>query len=519
MTTTDLSQATPVGSVREQARAAQLPPLAAAIKRRSPPAFSLSMRLAAIYGLLVAATVLVVAGVALMIARAHLERGLEQQLRNTAQSFQRGPGERAQRLDELATEMRRWLSEHPLPLGQMAAVRLADGRVLTSAGGLDLFEVSRPRALLTASSVRWWNLEGSEGDVRGLTVPIRARDQRLGTLVLLAYQRPVSRTLHALLTGIAAASAAGLAFALLLGIVIVRRSLRPLRRMAAEVSAIEATGDLSQRVGLCGHTDEVGRLARAFDRMLTKLEGVLQTQRRFLADASHELRTPLTVARGQLELVADQLDPACAALALATGELDRMARIVDDLLLLARLDEGLQLRCQPVEVELVVREALLRGLLLAPREVRVCSEPNLHAHADPERLLQVLTNLVTNAIRHTDERGCIALRCERQGDDAVVQVHDNGCGIPAAELPHVFERFYRGAKERAAAPEGTGLGLAIATSLVAAMQGTIEARSTPALGTTFTIRLPKAASANAPAGRPGHETAEVRGASGLGMPA
>ena len=502
MTTTDLSQATPVVSVREQARAARLRPLAAAIKRRSPPAFSLSMKLAAVYGLLVAATVLVVAGVALAIARTHLERGLEQQLRNTAQSFQHGPGERAQRLDGLALETRRWLGEHPLPLGQMAAVRLADGRVLTSAGGLDLFDVSRPQPLLMASRVRWWNLEGSEGDVRGLTVPILARGQRLGTLVLLAYQRPVSRTLHALLTGIAAASAIGLAFALLLGIVIVRRNLRPLRTVAAEVAAIETTGDLSRRIGLRGQNDEVGRLARAFDRMLAKLEGVFQTQRRFLADASHELRTPLTVARGQLELVADQLGPARAPLTIATSELDRMANIVDELLLLARLDEGLKLRCQPVEVELNVREALLRALLLVPREVRVHSEPDLYAFADPERLLQVLTNLVMNAVTHTDERGGIALMCEQQGGDAVIRVHDNGCGIPAAELPRVFERFYRGARERAEAPEGSGLGLAIAKSLVVAMNGTIEARSAPGLGTTFTIRLPVAARAAARAQRP-----------------
>jgi signal transduction histidine kinase len=309
---------------------------------------------------------------------------------------------------------------------------------------------------------------------------------------LLAYQRPVARTLHALLSGIAAASAIGLAFALLLGILVVRRSLRPLSTMAAAVAAIEATGDLSRRVGLRGRNDEVGRLARTFDRMLAKLEDTFQRQRRFLADASHELRTPLTVARGQLELVANQLEPGTGAapLSVATEELDRMAHIVDDLLLLARLDEGLQLRREPVEVELVLREALLRALLLARRETRVQTEPDLYVLADSERLLQVLTNLVTNAITHTDEHGYLVLAAERHGDQAVIRVCDDGCGIPPDELPRVFERFYRGARERAAAPEGSGLGLAIAHSLLTAMNGTIEACSAPARGTTFTIRLP-----------------------------
>src|SRR5205823_5980359 len=148
------------------------------------------------------------------------------------------------------------------------------------------------------------------------------------------------------------------------------------------------------------------------------------------------------------------------SVALATDELDRMARIVDDLLLLAHLDEGMQLRREAVEVELVLREALLRAMLLAPRDVRVESEPCLHALADPERLLQVLTNLISNAVKHTGEHGRIVLASRQEGDQAVLRVSDDGCGIPPAELPHVFERFYRGATERAIAPDGSGLGLA-----------------------------------------------------------
>jgi signal transduction histidine kinase len=140
----------------------------------------------------------------------------------------------------------------------------------------------------------------------------------------------------------------------------------------------------------------------------------------------------------------------------------------------------------------------LRGLFLAPRETRVEVVPGLYALADPDRLLHVITNLVTNAITHMREHGCITLTAERQGDHALIRLGDDGCGIPADELPRIFERLYRGAEERAATREGSGLGPAIASSLVAAMDGTIEVRSAPAEGTTFSIQVPLARMRDAP---------------------
>jgi two-component system, OmpR family, sensor kinase len=431
--------------------------------------------------------------VTLVIARSHLERTLDSELRGSAQSFRRGPATGARDVVTLRKATRRWLAERPLPEGQMAAIRLSDGGVLTSVGGLDLFEIRTPQKLLAAREARWWRLEGSDGPVRGLTVPIVRGDRQLGTLVLLAYEEPVYDTLSALLSGIALASAIGLGLALLIGILAVRRSLRPLTRMTAEVATIQATGDLSRRVSLGDDTDEVARLANAFDRMLAKLEESFEAQRRFLTDASHELRTPLTVVRGQLELLADELDAAAdGTFSVATNELDRMARIIDDLLLLARLDEGMELRREAVEVELVLREALLRAMLTTPRDVGVEAEPGVYALADAERLLQVVTNLVTNAVHHSDETGRIVLAAQRRNGYVQVKVADSGPGIPPGDRPHVFERFYRGAKERASAPEGSGLGLAIASSLVAAMNGTIDVQSVQQRGTTFCISLPAA---------------------------
>jgi signal transduction histidine kinase len=262
--------------------------------------------------------------------------------------------------------------------------------------------------------------------------------------------------------------------------------------MTGEIEAIEATGDLSRRIAEDGD-DEVARLATTFDRLLAQLDKAFQSQRRFVADAAHELRTPLTVLRGQLELVGD--GPASTdqrrSLTMAIDELDRIARIVEDLLTLARLDEGMRLEREPVEVELVLREALLRALLIAPREAQVEAEPGLYALADPDRLLQVVTNLVRNAFQYTEPDSWISLAAAARDGEVLISVSDDGPGISPEDLPHVFERLYRGSGVRSSS-DGSGLGLAIVASLVEAMGGTIDVRSTEGVVTTFTVRLPLA---------------------------
>jgi signal transduction histidine kinase len=453
---------------------------------------TLTVRLVGGYTLLVAATLLVVIGVTALVVRAHLETSLDNELAAAAATFQRSPAGRAATPAELTARARTWLATQPLPAGQMAAVRVGS-TVLTSARGRQLFEVDDPHALLVARDARWLRTTGQDGRVRALTMPIRRGDRQLGTLVLLGYERPVDETLRALLTGVGWASAIGLAFAVGLGVLGVRRNLRPLKRMTQEVETIETTGDLSRRVGQEQGDEEVVRLAAAFDRMLARLDKAFQSQRRLVADAAHELRTPLTVARGQLELAGESATDTelRRSLPVAIDELDRMKRIVDDLLTLARLDEGLKLAREPVEVELVLREALLRALLIAPREAHVETEPGLYALADPDRLLQVVTNLVSNAVQYTEPDSWISLVADARDGDVVISVSDDGPGIPPEELPHVFERLYRGRGARTSS-DGSGLGLAIVASLVAAMGGAIDVRSTEGVVTTFTVRLPRA---------------------------
>ncbi|HEX2031988.1 MAG TPA: ATP-binding protein [Actinomycetota bacterium] len=459
---------------------------------------SLSVRLAATYAMLVAATLLVVAGLVIHLTRRHLAASLDARLASVVASFQTGPAQRVATPADLDTEARRWLRTRGFSPDEQALVQPRGGRPVRSAGGFDPDAVPGLIELLDAPTSGWHDLEAPDGPVRALAVPLELGGRRAGTLVV-ASRSQVDETLRPIVSGIAVATAVGLAFATVLGVAAVRRTLRPLRRMTAEAEAIEATRDLSRRVEHAGPRDEVGRLAENFDRMLERLEDAFASQRRFLSDASHELRTPLTVMRGQLELLEEGLrgPDAHRSLALANEELERMRRIVDDLLLLARLDEGMPLAREPVEVELVVREALLRGMQLARRESRVDVEPGLYAVADPERLLQALTNLVTNAIRHAGEAATITITGRRREDRVVITVEDDGPGIPPEELPHVFDRLYRGERARAGAPGGAGLGLAIVASLVSAMGGEISAHSTPGEGATFAVVLPAARASEA----------------------
>lgn len=467
---------------------AAVAPAAADRRGRDLP---LSARLVITYALLVAATLLVVAALATQITRNELSSAVDDRLAAVVESFRRGPGARVTDQAELEEQVRRWLEATAFPRDQVVAVRVGE-EVLRSSGGLDLESVELAGQALVARRSRWWDLDGADGPVRALTTPLLLGESQVGTVVVAESRSEERATVADLLWGIGWASALGLVFATVIGVLTVRRTLRPLRRMAGEVEAIQRTGDLSRRVADEGPDDEVGRLATTFDAMLARLEEAFASQRRFLSDASHELRTPLQVARGQLDLLEERLRDADGrrSLALATEELERMRRIVDDLLLLARLDEGMPLRREPVEVELVVREALLRGMLLARRQHLVEVEPDLYAEADPDRLLQVLTNLVTNAVRHGGEDAMIAIRGRRLEDVVEIAVSDTGPGIPPEELPHVFDRLYRGHASRTGAPAGAGLGLSIAASLTRAMGGDIAVRSEPEHGSTFTVRLP-----------------------------
>ncbi|HYH51962.1 MAG TPA: histidine kinase dimerization/phospho-acceptor domain-containing protein, partial [Acidimicrobiia bacterium] len=361
-------------------------------------AVSLPTRLTAIAALLVAATVLVVGGVAVRLMRDDLGATLDRRLDSAATSFRDGPAARVTDPAQLAAEARRWLAVQAHAEDEVIAVRTPGGEVLSTSGGLDISGIERIDELLATTEARWWTVSGpgADGEVRVLTVPLMLRDRPSGTLLAAAATSGVERTVDNLLSAVGWASVVGMAFAVALAFISVRRTLRPLTRMAAEIDAIEPRGELPSCLAATvdAPADEVGRVADAFDNLLSRIDEVIASQRRFISDASHELRTPLTVARGHLELVGRLDDPdADRSVRLALEELDRIRSIVEELLLLARLDEGLPLAAEPVEVDLLLQEAAVRGMVLGSGEVRVGTfEEGLSVRGDPDRLLQVISD-------------------------------------------------------------------------------------------------------------------------------
>lgn len=460
------------------------------VRRRALP---LRARLALTQGLLVAATLTFVVGLTVNLTHTYLTRELDARLLATVQEFAAGPARRMRSADELPARVRAWLATRAMAPDEVLAVRTRGGLVISAGGPFDLARVDGIAGILQATTPRWFIRDGPGVRVRLAAVPLLLDGVPVGTLVVATPKTRLRASLRALTWRIILPSALGLALALMVGSLAVRQSLRPLTQMLQQVEAIHSSRDLSRRIGAAGPPDEVGRLAAAFDRMLARVQEVFRAQQRFVADAAHELRTPLTVARGHLDLLAQAVGTADErrSVAVATQELDRMARIVSDLLLLARLDEGLLLAAAPVDVELVAREAVLRSVAAAPHGTEVAVEPGLSVLADHDRLLRVLTNLLTNAAVHGGDAVRITLRAWRDGDHGAICVADTGPGILPEDLPHVFERFYRGAAARRGT-EGVGLGLAIAASLVKAMRGEITVRSVVGAGSEFTVRLPLA---------------------------
>jgi two-component system, OmpR family, sensor kinase len=345
-----------------------------------------------------------------------------------------------------------------------------------------------------------------DGDrVNFFTVPAQSGDGRYRVraseeaqypgyaLVVAQPLRTEDSTLHRLLL-IEILVAAGVLAALgALALWIIRISLRPLRAIEATAVAI-TDGDLSRRVERADPQTEVGRVASALNTMLDRIESSDRRLRRFIADASHELRTPLAAVRAYSELFGRgaAARPADLERSMAgiTRETERMSLLVDDLLLLARLDEGRPLEQKPVDLAAVVNEAVDAARVVEPgRPVEVSVEPAT-VTGDEARLRQVLDNLLANARTHTPEGMPVSVELRQADSRAELTVVDRGPGLTEEQAARVFERFYRADSSRARASGGAGLGLSIVAAVVEAHGGTAEARPTPGGGATFAITLP-----------------------------
>lgn len=297
-----------------------------------------------------------------------------------------------------------------------------------------------------------------------------------------------------IVAGIAAALTAAVS-----SLLVSRRIVEPLRRMTAATRRI-AAGRYGERVPV-GEADELGTLSESFNSMASSLQTAEQQRLELIGDVSHELRTPLSTLQGYMEgLMEGVMEPSDETWALLYAEAERMRRLVDDLRQLSHAEAGqLRLDRTAVRPDEVVRVAVERMLpLFDEKGVELTStvpEDLPSVSADADRAVQVLTNLLGNALRHTPAGGRVVVGAEPGEGGVAFGVRDNGEGLPPEHLPHVFERFYRAERSRSRGGGGSGLGLAISKALVEAMGGGVLAESAgPGRGATFTFTLPAARS-------------------------
>jgi two-component system, OmpR family, sensor kinase len=406
-----------------------------------------------------------------------------------------------------------------VPPGTYGQLRNAEGKVeghvLFSYGerapGAPVLPVRLPGAGLPAGADSYFNASGSgSGAVsyRAVAKPLRNG----GVVVVAVPLTDLEGTLRQLLLIELVVSLVVLAVLAVLSWVMVRRDLRPLEEITDTAGAI-AHGDLTQRVTPIDDKTEVGQLGATFNTMLDEIEAAFgeraaseERLRRFLADASHELRTPLTSIRGYAELfdlgVRNRPADLETAMRHIHDEAGRMSALVDDLFLLAQLDHERPLRHERVDLAEVAMSSAESATVSAPdRVVEVDAPSPVILDGDPDRLRQVVDNLVVNALAYSNGAvwvGVSAPHGDDGGSRAVLTVHDEGPGIDPADLASIFEPFFRSDPSRARSSGGAGLGLAIVAAIVRAHGGVVTAR--PGRGATFVVELPVEAAGAEPIG-------------------
>lgn len=329
--------------------------------------------------------------------------------------------------------------------------------------------------------------------VRVLTKPIRVEGHTIGHVQTAASMATVQTALDRLLTILGGGSIIALALSLLLGDRLARHTLRPVASIVSSAQQITEGNDLDRRISYDGPKhDELGRIVHSFNETLARLERSFNSQKRFVGDVSHELRTPLTTIQGNLDLLRMYKDPE--AIKNIQSEVERMSRMVEDLLLLAQVDSGqLPLKLERIELNRLLLEVYNESLLLKQESHQVHFEETdqLFIVGDADRLRQLFINLIANAIKFTSPQGEITMTLASDETTAHVLIRDSGIGIPQEDLAHIFERFYRVDKARTRAAGGVGLGLSIVHWIAEAHQGRIHVTSEMGRGTTFTIILPK----------------------------
>jgi signal transduction histidine kinase len=266
------------------------------------------------------------------------------------------------------------------------------------------------------------------------------------------------------------------------------RILKPLQALTKAARNISES-DLTQRIIITGK-GEVMELANTFNDMMERLEQSFTNQRQFTNDIGHELRTPITIIRGHLELMGDDPQERQETIDLVIDELDRMASLVNDLILLAKSEQPAFLRLEPISLSLLMSELYAKAQAIAPRQWQLESVADGQVYGDRHRITQAIMNLVLNATQHTNPSDRISLGADITNTEVKIWVQDTGEGIDLEDQPHIFKRFCRGKTHQIRGTDGSGLGLAIVQSIAYAHGGTIRLQSNLGTGSTFTFVLP-----------------------------
>jgi len=382
---------------------------------------------------------------------------------------------------------------------EIVRVLAMDGTLIASPfGTVDALPISETGMQTLHEKNIWWEVVAPEDErLLVLNSPVSVNGE---PVFIIQIARPLTerdRSLTALSTTLIIASLLTTLTAFGIGWVLSGTALRPINRITQTAGEIEGENDLSRRVDHRGPNDEIGRLAQTFNSMLSRLQEAyarvnqaLGMQRDFVADVSHELRTPLTTVRGNLDLLRRQpplpAEERADILNDLVSESDRLIRLVNDLLILARADAGRNLLQEPVPLQPLVNEVARQVRLLDPQREIIETVAEVTALGDRDAVKQILLVLLDNALKHTS--GPVSVAAQPSGDQVTLSVQDSGPGMPPELLEHIFDRFKRG--EADPNVPGFGLGLPIAKALAESQSGTIRIESQVGTGTIVIVHLP-----------------------------
>jgi len=459
----------------------------------------LRVRLTLWYGTALALVLIIFSVVLYAITARNLRDGVDQSLEETATAAVRSLEERGflPLIDE-----EELLSQFPelTRIDKFFQIFTPSGTITIRSPNIKQHEVPLSRTALEATFNGRTILESAkypnEPPLRVISVPINYRGRLLYIVQVGTSMESIEDTLHRFLILLIVAMPVALAVSLAGGWFLAGRALRPVDAITLAAQRI-AAGDLSQRLTMPAAPDEIGRLAGTFNNMIGRLDASFRQIRQFTSDASHELRTPLTVMKGETELVLRRprpLEDYHSVLESNLEEIDRMTRIVEELLFLSRADMGeVKTESVPVALQPLVEDIYRQATLLGQdRNIEVVLGTVMPAvvQGDELRLRELLLNLVENAVKYSHPGGKVEIALITESREARLSVTDQGIGIAPADQARIFDRFFRTDLARSHTKKGTGLGLAICAWIADAHGGRIDVRSDVGQGSMFTVTLP-----------------------------